>query len=151
MITRYCAVMWLALLLCCGTGNSRQSVLLPDPRLTPGDVLPANAYDVCGPGYGAGMRVPAAVAKRVFAAYGIKAGSKEYAVDFLVPPSLSGSNSARNLWPVPVRGKWGRDRKAALGLRLHTLVCGGRLDLEKAQREIACNWISAYMLFVWKQ
>jgi hypothetical protein len=38
--------------------------------------------------------------------------------------------------------------KDALERELHKLVCAGQLDLEKAQHEIASNWIEAYKKYV---
>jgi hypothetical protein len=75
--------------------------LLPDPKLTPGDVFDVTAQDVCVPGYAKKVRaVPAWLKRRAYAEYGIteyKPG--DYEVDHLIPLSLGGSNSIRNLWP----------------------------------------------------
>jgi hypothetical protein len=75
--------------------------ILPDPKLTPGDTFDVTAQDVCVPGYAKKVRaVPAWLKRQAYAEYGItqyKTG--DYEVDHLIPLSLGGSNSIRNLWP----------------------------------------------------
>src|SRR5437764_1619157 len=74
---------------------------LPDPKLTPGDVLPVTKEDICTPGYSKKVRnVPEAVKRKVYALYGIQQHEPgEYEVDHLISLELGGSNSIRNLWP----------------------------------------------------
>ena len=73
--------------------------ILPDPKLTPGDTFDVTAQDVCVPGYAKKVRaVPAWLKRQAYAEYGItqyKTG--DYEVDHLIPLSLGGSNSIRNL------------------------------------------------------
>jgi hypothetical protein len=73
--------------------------ILPDPKLTPGDTFDVTAEDVCVPGYAKKVRaVPAWLKRQAYAEYGIteyKTG--DYEVDHLIPLSLGGSNSIRNL------------------------------------------------------
>jgi hypothetical protein len=75
--------------------------ILPDPKLTPGDTFEVTAQDVCVPGYAKKVRaVPAWLKKQAYAEYGItqyKTG--DYEVDHLIPLSLGGPNSIRNLRP----------------------------------------------------
>jgi hypothetical protein len=75
--------------------------ILPDPKLTPSDTFDVTAQDVCVPGYAKKVRaVPAWLKRQAYAGYGItqyKTG--DYEVDHLIPLSLGGSNSIRNLWP----------------------------------------------------
>jgi hypothetical protein len=69
----------------------------------------------------------------------------------LIPLSLGGSNSIRNLWPQSTKtSPWNSCVKDALDRKLHNLVCVGQLDLKAAQREIAANWIEAYKKYVAK-
>ena len=61
--------------------------LLPDPKLTPGDVFDVTAQDTCVPSYGKRVRAVLAWLKRkAYAEYGIteyKTG--DYEVDHLIP------------------------------------------------------------------
>jgi hypothetical protein len=127
--------------------------ILPDPKLTPGDTFDVTAQDVCVPGYAKKVRaVPAWLKRQAYAEYGItqyKTG--DYEVDHLIPLSLGGSNSIRNLWPQSTKtSPWNSFIKDALERKLHNLVCAGHLDLKTAQREIASNWIEAYKKYVAK-
>ena len=121
--------------------------ILRDPKRMPGDTFDVTAEDVCVPGYAKKVRaVPAWLKRQAYAEYGIteyKPG--DYEVDHLIPLSLGGSNSIRNLWPQSTKtSPWNSYVKDALEGKLHKLVCAGQLDLKTAQREIAFDWIEAY-------
>jgi hypothetical protein len=66
------------------------SPLLPDPKLTPGDIFDVTTQDICVPGYAKKVRAVTAWPKRkAYAEYGIteyKTG--DYEVDHLIPLSL---------------------------------------------------------------
>jgi hypothetical protein len=120
----------------------QQTPILPDPKLTPGDTFEVTAQDVCVPGYAKKVRaVPAWLKRQAYAEYGItqyKTG--DYEVDHLIPLSLGGSNSIRNLWPQSTKtSPWNSYVKDALERKLHKLLCAGQLDLKTAQREIASD------------
>jgi hypothetical protein len=80
----------------------RPTPLLPDPKLTPGDVFDVTAQDICVPGHAKKVRaVPAWLKRKAYAEYGIteyKTG--EYEVDHLIPLSLGGSNYPQPLAPI---------------------------------------------------
>jgi hypothetical protein len=62
----------------------------------------------------------------------------------LISLELGGSNSVKNLWPEAYDLDWGARVKDALENKLHTMVCSGDISLERAQHEIATDWIAAY-------
>jgi hypothetical protein len=121
--------------------------ILPDPKLTPGETFDVTPADICVPGYAKKVRaVPAWLKRQAYAEYGIThCEPGDYEVDHVIPLSLEGSNSIRNLWPQSTKtSPWNSFVKDALERKLHNLVCTGQLDLKTAQREIASNWIDAY-------
>ena len=70
-------------------------------------------------------------------------------MDHLIPLSLGGSNSIPNLWPQSYHTTpWNAHVKDVLEVRLHNLVCNGKVDLQTAQHEIATNWIKAYQKYI---
>ncbi|MDX2008052.1 MAG: hypothetical protein SFU83_22645 [Meiothermus sp.] len=124
---------------------------LPNPALTPGDVLITDVRTVCVPGYAQTVRgVPEAVKQQVYAEYGIASHRPgEYAVDHLISLELGGSNSIRNLWPESYLSKpLNAHVKDVLERKLHDLVCAGRLSIQTAQQAIAQNWPEAYQKYV---
>lgn len=141
---------------CIGSGGipaaARDGVpapLVPDPRLTPGDVLAVTAKDVCVRGYSGKVRnVPQAVKNAVYHAYNIdphKSPGGPWEVDHDVSLELGGSNSAKNLWPESyVTHPWNAHVKDRLENQLHAEVCGGKITLSQAQTEIRGDWRVAY-------
>ncbi len=125
--------------------------IMPDPKLTPGDVLDVSLADIQEKGYSAKVRnVPVSVKREVYAAYGIEHWNKgEYEVDHLISLSLGGSNSKKNLWPESyLTEPWNARTKDALEFRLLALVRAGKVDLHTAQQEMAKDWIAAYKKYV---
>ncbi len=123
---------------------------LPDPKLTPGETVAVTKDELCKDGRTTlDVDVSIKMKSRVFDSYGIKADTPgSYNVDHLIPTDLGGANSIKNLWPQPLSGDWGYVDKNKLERRLRRMVCGGELDLKKAQEEIAGDWVSAYKRYI---
>jgi len=119
---------------------------VPSPRLTPGAARAVDRNALCNSELPKNQVVPADLRERVFQAYGIAhADPRKYEVDYLITPALGGADDIRNLWPQPyVSTVWNARVKDELEDRLREMVCGGRLDLAEAQREISTDWIAAY-------
>jgi hypothetical protein len=122
---------------------------LPNLALSPGRAMTTNRRAICTPGYSSRVRdVPDSEKEAVYARYGIPHVPYAHEVDHLVSLEIGGSNAIANLWPEPYAGRWGARTKDVLENRLHDLVCSGSLDLRKAQRQEARNWVVAYRRYV---
>ena len=121
--------------------------LLPNRSLTPGATRPVAIGDLCSANHDQVVRsVSDTLQQRVFQEYGIRDKHIEkYEVDYLITPGLGGANDIKNLWPEPrYNTRWNSFVKDQLEDYLHQSVCGGKLSLATAQRDVAGDWISAY-------
>lgn len=120
---------------------------LADSACTPGAILATGTKDaICQSGYSHSVRnVPTSEKDQVYAEYGIAShGPGQYEVDHLVSLELGGSNDISNLWPELASPKPGFHEKDKVENYLHAQVCSGAIDLQKAQIEIATNWLAVY-------
>lgn len=119
---------------------------MPDPNLTPGDVLTTSANEICVSGYARRTRnVTMQTKDGVYAEYHIATHTPgEYEIDHLVPLGIGGSNDIKNLWPQPTEPRPGRIEKDALEDELHRRICDHSLDVRTAQHEMATDWPAAY-------
>jgi len=132
---------------------------LPDPALTPGainpDVTQENIHQtICVKGYSKSIRPPAYYTNRLkkqqIRQYGyFRVSPKAFEEDHLIPLSTGGNpTSEHNLWPQPRSSTWNAEKKDELEAFLHREVCKGKIPLEKAQKEIASDWIGAYKKYI---
>jgi|SRR5208282_2120300 len=132
--------------------------VLPDPKLTPGDVLPnATMDDVCTPGWAREHRhVTESDRAKVYAEYPDSARTclciggvgNCCEVDHLIPLELGGSNDLKNLWPQPENPRPGDGEKDQLENTLHELVCKKEMQLADAQKCIASDWVKCWEKYV---
>ena len=133
------------------TADPAHSPPLPDPQMTPGDVLTQDASVICVPGYTKTVRdMPQSVKNQVYRQYGVVSRApREYEVDHLISLERGGSNSIRNLWPQSyVTQPLNAHVKDRVENKRHQLVCAGQLSLAQAQKEIAADWTKAYAKYV---
>lgn len=124
---------------------------MPDPTLTPGDVLTTDQAKICTPGYSKTVRnVPESEKLAVYREYGITSHAPgSFEVDHLISLELGGSNDVKNLWAESYLSQpFNAHIKDKLENKLHALVCSGRISIEEAQHEIATDWIGAYRKWV---
>jgi len=125
--------------------------VLPDPVLTPGEARNISLAEVKKLRSGAARisNIPTDVKRAVFWAYGLSVDEKNYELDHLIPLSLGGSNSAKNLWPHSRKGSfWTVEKKLTLEKSVYRLVCAGHLSLVAARQEVASNWPKAYRKYI---
>jgi len=127
--------------------NQEGRTYLPNPKLTPGDVVEVSRAEICNDERSL-PEVSVAIKRQVFDRYGISPQSLGYNVDHLIPVALGGSNSIKNLWPQPLAGEWNYQMKNKLEGKMRKLVCAGTLSLEQAQKEISEDWVAAYKKYV---
>ena len=118
---------------------------LPDRSLTPGAVSTLTAAELCS-GSRPSRVVTAATRDRVLRTYRMEqVHADEYELDALVTPELGGTTEAANLWPQRYASPlWTAHVKDELERLLPALVCRGEIDLARAQRDIATDWVAAY-------
>jgi hypothetical protein len=136
-----------ALLAAIGAAMPARADDLPDRALTPGGVASTDTAKICKHAYLKTLKpVPAAVAAKVYKAYGIQhPDQSEYMIDRLVSFDLGGSDDIFNLWPQNKHGRpWNAELKTRLEKRLRQLVCSGKLPLLDAQAALATDWTAAY-------
>lgn len=132
------------------TSARTPGIAYPDATLTPGDVLPVTAVQVCQSGYSSSVRsVTDSTKNKVYAEYNITSHpTGAFEVDHLISLELGGSNDIKNLWPEPADPRPGFHEKDQLENKLHALVCAGQMPLSEAQREIVTDWYAAYVALV---
>jgi hypothetical protein len=142
----YAIVVALALLLAVAPAALAEDPIRPDPKLTPGAVISKDASAICFVGYSKTVRHTSGQLKAfIYREYGLDRANGHYEIDHLIPLSIGGADEAANLWPQSYdTHPWNASVKDILEDYLHREVCAGRIPLERAQQEIAVDWIAAY-------
>jgi len=127
------------------SGTARHRLALPVVSITPGATWDVSAEELCS-GTTHTRPISAAMRAEVLNAYGVEGvPSDQYELDYLITPELGGATDARNLWPQRYTSSiWNARVKDELERLLPRLVCGRKLDLATAQRDMAVDWVAAY-------
>jgi hypothetical protein len=121
----------------------------PNPSLTPGAVLTADASTICAPGYASSVRdVSTATKEQVYTEYGVSYPQAlgAYEVDHCIPLDIGGSNDLTNLWPEPATPTPGFHQKDQFEKFEHGQVCNGTISAAEAQSRMASDWY-----FYWQE
>ena len=124
---------------------ARHRLALPVASLTPGAAWDVSVGELCS-GTTHTWPITTAMRAEVVNAYGVEdVPPDQYELDFLITPELGGATDARNLWPQRYESPvWNARVKDELERLLPRLVCGRKLDLATAQRDMAVDWVAAY-------
>ena len=118
---------------------------LPVASLTPGAVADLTVAQLCS-----GERPPRVVSdaarRQVLRDYRMEhVPDRSYELDALITPELGGTPVPANLWPQmydsPV---WNAHVKDQLEDLLSAMVCRREIELARAQKDIALDWVEAY-------
>jgi len=122
---------------------------LPSSFQTPGNKGKANEAQICAADFEASVK-PIAKWQRdqALERYGKRPEDFTGELDHLIPIGLGGSNDPDNIWPLPANKDMGPERKEALDLKLHQMVCDKTLTLKAAQDAIKKDWVKAYNEYV---
>ena len=129
------------------TGKAGIASLYPNPKLTPGAILTADASKLCMPGYSSTVRnVSTATKKQVYAEYGLNypQPTGSYEVDHFISLELGGSNDITNLWPEPASPTPGFHQKDQFENFEHEQICKGIITVQEAQRRMVTDWYYYY-------
>lgn len=124
----------------------------PNSQLTPGVVAETSLAKVCAqPKHIHGLfnpanpLIPLDQQQTVFNAYKIPPARQHlYGLDLLIPIQLGGAITPANVWPMPPMHGVSFHAKEVLNQRVHTLVCHGEMPLDKAQQEMATDWVGMW-------
>ena len=100
----------------------------------------------CRPGYSKSVRHTSGELKAaIYREYHIDRHQGHYEIDHLIPLGIGGADVAKNPWPQSYdTTPWNASVKDQLEDHLHREVCAGRIPIDRAQQEIAQDWIAAY-------
>jgi hypothetical protein len=117
----------------------------PSNYKTPGATAKVKMDQLCAPDFAASLK-PVSNWQRAEALgrYGLRPDGFSGELDHLVPVSLGGSNDPDNLWPFAASGSFTFEAKQALAIKVHDMVCAGKLSLKDAQDAFRKDWTQAY-------
>jgi hypothetical protein len=126
------------------------SLAAPVPGAVNPAVTQANiGSTICVSGWTKSIRPPASYTDKLKLAQmtklGLSGDPHAFEEDHLISLEIGGNpTDPNNLWPQPWHGPANAHHKDRLENLLHRLVCGHRITLDAAQREISLDWVSSY-------
>ena len=125
-------------------------ILFPIVTLASSHIRTIDVYSICNTKTSTIRNVSEIVKKVVYKRDGVifTSGSGLYEVDHRVALTDGGSNDITNLMIQPFFGKCNAHDKDKLEVKLHTLICKGKIDVIFAQELLYNNWIKGYKLYV---
>ena len=128
----------LLLAACLATTVQAGDDMLPNPKLTPGQLARRDKER---------HGVTEEMERRVFDRYHIPWRRRpEFKVDHLIPIELGGADTIDNLWPQSLYTRpYNAQRKELLTQRLLARIAEGKMTLAQAQKEISEDWISCFV------
>ncbi len=119
----------------------------PDPKLTPGAVMPGVTVASLQGYIDSPRRVSDKMKRQAFELYGVPWSRRdEFEVDHKIPRELGGADDIRNLWPQNYSGVYGAHVKDKYENWLHREVVAGRMSLKTSQQHANDDWIKAMRL-----
>ena len=108
-----------------------------------------NMKDICTTLTSTIRNVPKSLKTKVFVRDGGDLTKRStYEVDHRIALSSGGSNDISNLKLQSYFGKCNAHHKDILEVRIHSLICKGKLTVPKAQDYLYNNWGTGYKLFI---
>lgn len=119
---------------------------VPDSKLTPGEILTTDIALVCKHGFSAEIRKTTQSMKdKTYHAYKVRGSRKHWKIDHLVPLSLGGADTMKNIWPSNFRAKkYNASAKDRLELKIREMVCDGTISVKEGQKLFMDDWRQAY-------
>lgn len=108
-----------------------------------------NRQDICTTLTSTVRNVPKSLKTKVYLRdHGNLSKTKDYEVDHRIALSSGGSNDISNLKLQSYLGECNAHHKDVLEVRIHSLVCKGKMTVAKAQDYLYNNWETGYTLFI---
>jgi hypothetical protein len=111
---------------------------LPNSKFTPGETVNAMLSWVCNHFLDS---LPPSKSNMIkaYSNYNINVNDSNYKLNYLIPISLGGANTVKNMWPIPIN-EWFEKNKIENDIFYN--VCNGKLSLKEAQILLAKDWTS---------
>lgn len=149
-MNRFLAALALVCALALPARASDTDGVVPDPRLTPGEIRTTDRRQICGHSTREFRNVPVTLKVAARRAYGLTSARAGWCaaadgceIDHRVPLVIGGGNtpgSIRNLWPERPDGPWSFHVKDRCEASVGRAICAGRISVTAAQAIFLGDW-----------